>query len=183
MLRELARYWWLIATRGILALFAGLMILTVSNEVQPLISIFVGIYILADGVLAALVAIVNKSKHRDRWWLLAEGSVGIVAGSLVLSFPAANEVIAYVSIFIIAAWCFLTGLCEIIFSILQWQALPDKWTLLLGGAFSVVLGILVLINISSHASLIVTMIANYMIIFGVLFIILGFSLRNAEDSY
>jgi uncharacterized membrane protein HdeD (DUF308 family) len=52
----------------------------------------------------------------------------------------------------------------------------------MGGAFSILLGILVLSNIGSLAALIVVMIANYMIIFGVLFIILGFSLRNAENS-
>jgi uncharacterized membrane protein HdeD (DUF308 family) len=106
----------------------------------------------------------------------------MVAGLLILVFPAANSVIAFVSIVIIAAWSLLTGICEIVFSILQWEALPDKWTLLMGGIFSILLGILVSSNIGSHAALIVTMIANYMIIFGVLFIILGFSLRNAEDS-
>ena len=133
-------------------------------------------------MLAALVAVISKSKHSDRLWLLTEGAVGIIAGSLVLAFPAVNAAIAFISILIIAIWSLLTGICEIIFSIRQWDALPDRWTLLMGGTFSILLGILVFSNFSNYAALIVTMVANYMIIFGVLFIILGFSLRNAENS-
>ena len=181
MLKELAHNWWLIALRGVIALVAGLMILPVSYTAQPSISMFIGIYILADGVLAISVAVINKSKHGDRWWLFIEGILGIMAGSLILIFPAGNAVIAFISVLIIAAWSILTGICEIAFSILQWDTLPDKWTLLMGGIFSILLGILIVSNISSNTALIVTMIANYMIIFGVLFIVLGFSLRNADN--
>jgi uncharacterized membrane protein HdeD (DUF308 family) len=182
MLEEFARNWWLIVFRGVFSLITGLIVPLVSHEAQTFISVFIGLYILADGVLAMLVAVIYKSQHKDRLWLFIEGIVGIIAGALILAFPAADAIIAIIALWIIAIWSLLTGICEITFSILRWDTLPDKWALLMGGMFSILLGILLFSNISSSAAFIVAMVANYMIIFGVLLIVLGLSLRNVKNS-
>ncbi len=83
-------------------------------------------------------------------------------------------------LFAVAFWALLTGIFEIVFAVAQWKTLPDKWLLLLGGIFSVLLGILIFSNMAFGAALIIVMIAVYMVLFGVMLIALGFSLKNSN---
>ena len=179
MIEALIKNWWLVALRGLVALLLGLIILVIPQAAAAFLVYFIGIYALVDGVFALVVAIVNKPEHRDRWWLLLEGLIGIVAGAAIIASPVLAAVIL---LYVIAFWAILTGIFEIVFAAAQWRSLPDKWLLLLGGIFSVVLGCLILSNPSFGAVLIVTMIAVYMVLFGALLITLGFSLKNARKS-
>jgi uncharacterized membrane protein HdeD (DUF308 family) len=179
MLEALTRNWWLVALRGLLSLILGIIILVIPQAAAVFLVQFIGAYAVLDGIFALVVAVINKPQHRDRWWLLLEGIIGIVAGVAILASPLMAAVIL---IYVIAFWALLTGIFEIIFSVAQWKELPDKWLLLLGGIFSALLGILILSNISFGAVLIITMIAVYMVLFGVLLIALGFSLKNAGRS-
>jgi uncharacterized membrane protein HdeD (DUF308 family) len=176
MLETLNRYWWLVALRGLLALILGMVILVIPQAAAVFLVLFIGAYALVDGVFALSVAIINKPKHRDRWWLLIEGIIGIVAGTAMLVTPAIATIIL---IYIIGSWALLTGIAEIIFAAVQWKVLPDKWLMLLGGIFSTVLGIVILGNATFGAVVIITMVAVYMVLFGVALISLGFSLKYA----
>jgi uncharacterized membrane protein HdeD (DUF308 family) len=178
MLEALKKNWWLVALRGLVALILGIIILVIPQAAATFLVIFIGIYALVDGVFALIVAVVNKPDHKDRWWLLFEGIVGILAGAAVLASPL---VAAVILIYVIASWALLTGILEIIFAIAQWNVLPDKWLLLLGGIFSALLGIGIFGNVGFGAVLIITMIAVYMVLFGVVLIALGFSLKNSGN--
>jgi len=125
------------------------------------------------------VGIINRPAHRDRWWLITEGIIGILAGIVIFTSPLLAGVIL---LFTVALWALLTGVFEIIFAVAQWKTLPDKWLLLLGGIFSVLLGILIFSNMAFGATLIIVMIAVYMVLFGVMLIALGFSLKNSNIS-
>ena len=178
MLEALVRNWWLIALRGLVALVLGIVILVIPQAAAASLVIFIGIYALVDGAFALVVAIINKPQHKDRWWLLFEGIIGILAGAAILASPL---IAAVILLYVIASWALLTGILEIIFAVAQWNVLPDKWLLLLGGIFSALLGILIFSNVGFAAVLIVTMIAVYMVLFGVLLIALGFSLKNSGN--
>ncbi len=177
MLESLVRNWWLVSLRGLVALILGVILLVIPHEVAAgLLVIFIGAYALVDGCFALVVGIVNKPAHRDRWLLIIEGIIGILAGIMIFSSPLLAGIIL---LFVIAFWALLTGLFEIAFAGAQWKTLPDKWLLLLGGIFSVLLGILIFSNMAVGAALIIVMIAVYMVLFGVALIALGFSLKNA----
>jgi uncharacterized membrane protein HdeD (DUF308 family) len=82
--------------------------------------------------------------------------------------------------YFIAFWAIFTGLMEFVFAVGQWKQIPDAWLILLNGIFSVALGTLILVNVAVGATLIVLMIAIYLVIFGVLLIAMGFSLKGAD---
>jgi uncharacterized membrane protein HdeD (DUF308 family) len=176
MIESLVRNWWLVALRGLVALILGIIMLVMPQAAALFLVYFIGAYALVDGVFALIVAVVNRPGHRDRWWLLLEGIVGVVAGAAIFASPI---LAAVVLLYIIGLWAVLTGVFEAIFAIAQWKALPDKWLLLLGGLFSALLGILILSNAAFGAVLIAIMIAVYLVLFGVLLIALGFSLKNS----
>lgn len=176
MLESLVKNWWLVALRGLLALILGIVILLMPEASAVFLVLFIGIYALVDGIFALVVAIINKPQHKDRWWLLFEGIIGILAGIVILMSPLMAAIFL---LYFIAFWALFTGIFEIVFAIAQWKELPDKWLLLLAGIFSLLLGILILSNIGLGAVLIITLIAVYLIMFGVMLIAMGFSLKSA----
>lgn len=177
MLDTMIRNWWVIALRGLVALVLGVvMLLMPSGEAAGLIVIFIGAYAIVDGILAMVIAVVNRPPHKDRMWLFIEGVIGVLAGIAIFIAPV---LAAFILLYIIAFWALVTGILEIIWSIAQWKHLPDNWLMLLGGIFSALLGILIFTNIEFGAAFVVMVTAVYLILFGVMLVALSFSFKNA----
>lgn len=178
MLQTLVRNWWLVSLRGLLALILGIILLVMPREMAAgFLVLFVGAYALVDGCFALVVGIINKPANRNRWWLIVEGIIGILAGIVIFMTPLLAGIVL---LFVIAFWALFTGIFEIVFTAAEWKMLPDNWLLLLGGIFSILLGILIFSNIALGAAVIIVMISIYLLLFGVMLIALGFSLKNIK---
>jgi uncharacterized membrane protein HdeD (DUF308 family) len=164
--------------RGLVALVLGIVLLVLDPlAAAELLILFIGIYALVDGIFALVVGIINRPPHRDRGWLIAEGIIGILAGIAILLAPVLAGVII---IYFIAFWALLTGILEIVFSIAEWKYIPGAWMILLTGIISVLLGGLILANIVAGVVLLVVIVAVYLVLFGLLLMLLGFSLKNID---
>jgi len=178
MLETMVKRWWLISLRGLVALVLGVILLVLDPLIAAeLLILFIGIYALLDGLFALIVGIVNRPPHRDRGWLIAEGIIGILAGMAILLAPMLAGVII---IYFIAFWALLTGILEIVFSIAEWKYIPGAWMILVTGIISVLLGVLILANGVAGAVLRVASGAVYLVLFGLLLMLLGFSLKNID---
>ena len=178
MLETMVKNWWLISLRGLIALALGIILLVMDPLMAAgLLVLFIGVYALVDGIFALVVGIINRPPHRNRAWLIAEGIIGILAGVAILAAPLlAGAVIVY----FIAFWALLTGILELVFSIAEWKYLPGAWMILINGIISVLLGGLILANVVAGAVLLVVIIAVYLVIFGLLLMLLGFSLKSID---
>ena len=178
MLETMVKNWWLISLRGLIALALGIILLLMDPLMAAgLLVLFIGVYALVDGIFALVVGIINRPPHRNRAWLIAEGIIGILAGVAILAAPLlAGAVIVY----FIAFWALLTGILELVFSIAEWKYLPGAWMILINGIISVLLGGLILANVVAGAVLLVVIIAVYLVIFGLLLMLLGFSLKSVD---
>ncbi|MFA5078666.1 MAG: DUF308 domain-containing protein [Dehalococcoidia bacterium] len=178
MLETMVKRWWLISLRGLVALVLGIVLLVLDPlAAAELLILFIGIYALVDGIFALVVGIVNRPPHRDRGWLIAEGIIGILAGIAILLAPLLAGMII---IYFIAFWALLTGILEMVFSIAEWKYIPGAWMILVTGIISVLLGGLILANIVAGAVLLVIIVAVYLVLFGLLLMLLGFSLKNID---
>ncbi|MFA5400249.1 MAG: DUF308 domain-containing protein [Dehalococcoidia bacterium] len=178
MLETMVKRWWLISLRGLIALVLGIVLLVLDPlTAAELLILFIGIYALLDGIFALIVGIINKPPHRDRAWLITEGIIGILAGIAILIAPLLAGVII---IYFIAFWALLTGILELVFSIAQWKYIPGAWMILVTGIISVLLGGLILANVVAGTVLLVVIMAVYLVIFGLLLMLLGFSLKNLD---
>jgi len=178
MLETMVKRWWLISLRGLIALVLGIVLLVLDPLIAAeLLILFIGIYALLDGIFALIVGIINKPPHRDRAWLITEGIIGILAGIAILVAPLLAGVII---IYFIAFWALLTGILELVFSIAQWKYIPGAWMILVTGIISVLLGGLILANVVAGAVLLVVIVAVYLVIFGLLLMLLGFSLKSLD---
>src|ERR1700738_4736117 len=105
----LARNWWALALRGIIAVIFGLVALLMPGLTLFALIIVYGAYALVDGVFT-IVAAVRAAGEHERWWvLLLEGLLGIAAGIIAFVWPGLT---ALVLLYIIAAWAIVTGVLE-----------------------------------------------------------------------
>jgi uncharacterized membrane protein HdeD (DUF308 family) len=176
----LARNWWALALRGLAAILFGILAFAWPGITLFVLVIFFGAYMLVDGIFA-IVAAVRAAGEQARWWLLLlEGILGVVAGLVAFFWPGLT---ALALLYLIAAWAIVTGIMEIVGAIRLRQEIVGEWALILGGALSVLFGIL-LVVIPARAGLLslTWLIAAYAVAFGVLQVILAFRVRNAPSS-
>jgi uncharacterized membrane protein HdeD (DUF308 family) len=181
MLKEVTRYWWFVALRGLAAVLFGIAAFAWPGITLTLLVLLFGAYALVDGVFALIYAF--GSGRRFRGWLVVEGLAGIVLGVIALVWPG---ITALSLLYLIAGWAVVTGVLEIIAAIRLRKVITNEWMLALSGLASVIFGVILAIQPGAGALALIWLIAAYAIVFGVLLIALGFRLRAAGrkvDAY
>jgi uncharacterized membrane protein HdeD (DUF308 family) len=97
----LARNWWLIALRGVVAILFGIVAFAAPQAfVLSLVFLFAA-YMLVDGIFA-IVGAVRAAQRHERWgFLLLEGIVDVVVGVAAVLVPAAA---VWAFVLLLAAW-------------------------------------------------------------------------------
>jgi uncharacterized membrane protein HdeD (DUF308 family) len=171
----LRRGWWALLLRGLAAVgFAVLTWFRPGVTLATLVLLF-GAYALVDGILGVWMAIGGRKEHEDWWVLLLGGLLGIVVG--VLTFVAPG-ITALSLLFYIALWAIATGMLEIVAAIRLRKEIANEWLLVLAGLASVAFGILLMARPGAGALAVLSLIAAYAFIFGVVLVILAIRARS-----
>ena len=180
VVRVLSRNWWALALRGLAALIFGLLAFVWPGITLWALILLFGAYMLVDGVFA-IVAAVRVAGDAARWWLLlVEGILGVLAGIVAFVWPGLT---ALALLYFVAAWALVTGLFEIVGAIRLRREIEGEWALILGGALSVLFGVLLLVVGPGVGLLsLVWLIGVYAVAFGVLLLILAFRVRNETSA-
>src|SRR6202022_862993 len=139
MLHLLARYWWVLALRGVLAVLFGLFAFFVPGITLLSLVLLFGAYVLLDGIFDLVAAARSPSHH---WALVLEGIVGIIAGILTFMWPG---ITAMILLYLIAFWAIFTGVLEIVAGLRLRKVITNELLLILMGVFSLLFGFLILI--------------------------------------
>jgi uncharacterized membrane protein HdeD (DUF308 family) len=175
MLAQWAHNWWAVTLRGVVAIIFGLIAIVAPIPTLEVLVLFVGAYMLVDGVFAIIAAFRHRAGH-DRWWvLLLEGLLGVVAGIATFFLPLLTTLVL---LYVIAFWAIVTGILEIAAAIRLRKDIQGEWMLALGGAVSVILGVLLLLFPTAGVLAVAWMIGWYAILFGLMLFILGLRLRK-----
>jgi len=179
MLDALARNWWALAIRGLVAILFGLLTFFVPGITLVTLVLLFGAYALVDGVFNVFAFFRAAGHHfPGRGAFLVEGIIGILAGILTFAWPA---ITAIALLYLIAFWAIFTGIFEIIASIRLRKAIQNEWLLLLMGALSVLFGVMILFAPGIGALAIVLWIGAYALVFGVILLALAFRLRGHRN--
>ena len=173
-------HWWALAIRGAIAILFGLAaLLRPGIALEALILLF-GAYALVDGVFAIVGVFGGTRGGTPRWLLLIEGIAGILAGLIAFVLPGLTVILL---LYLIAAWAVITGISEIATAIRLRQEIRGEWALIIGGALSVLFGVLLAI-IGPLAGLLslIWLIGIYALMFGVLMLITAFQVRGRDAS-
>lgn len=105
--RFLKRRWWLVLTRGVLALIFGFaMVAWGLKEPRALVLLF-GLFSVVDGLIGMAGAF-GHARGGGRWpWLAGEGGIAFLIGFLMLAVPPVSAPAFFLTVAIRAA---LTGL-------------------------------------------------------------------------
>jgi uncharacterized membrane protein HdeD (DUF308 family) len=172
MLHTLARNWWALALRGLVAVLFGLLTFILPGITLVTLVLLFGAYALADGFFNVIAFFRVASHH---WAFLIEGVIGIIAGILTFVWPA---ITAVVLLYLIAFWAIFTGIFEIIAGIRLRKAITNEWLVLVMGVLSVLFGALILFAPVVGALAIVLWIGAYALVFGIVLLALAFRLRG-----
>jgi uncharacterized membrane protein HdeD (DUF308 family) len=179
MLRALAKCWWVLLLRGIAAIAFGILAFIWPGLTLVTLVLLYGAFALIDGVLSLIAAFTGGAKPVPTWWLVVVGLIGIAAGIVTFMWPGITAILL---VLFIGAWALVHGIFEIIGAIQLRKEIDNEWMLILGGALSVLFGIIVLIAPGAGALGLIWVIATYSIIFGVLFVALALRLRKHSHA-
>jgi uncharacterized membrane protein HdeD (DUF308 family) len=173
-------HWWALALRGAIAILFGLAALLRPGIALEALVLLFGAYALVDGVFAIVGVFGGTRSGTPRWLLLIEGIVSILAGLVAFVLPGLTAV---VFLYLIAAWAIITGISEIAMAIRLRREIRGEWALIVGGAFSVIFGVLLAL-IGPFAGLVslIWLIGVYAMAFGILMLITAFQVRGRDSS-
>jgi uncharacterized membrane protein HdeD (DUF308 family) len=174
---ELARGWWVIALRGLVAILFGILAFVWPGITLAALVLLFGAYALVDGVLGLIAAFRGGEPHRIALGL--EGIVSILAGLAAFVFPGLT---ALVLLYIIAFWAILTGVLEIFAAIRIRRALRNELGLIIGGILSVLFGVILIVSPGAGALAVVFFIGAYAFLFGISLLGLAWRLRQHSES-
>jgi uncharacterized membrane protein HdeD (DUF308 family) len=179
MLAEtLARTWWVVVLRGLLAIALGVLAFVSPGITLASLVLVFGAYALVDGVFALLSAL--RGRGEEPWWLLVlEGGVGVGIGVLTLVAPGLT---ALGLLFYIAIWAIATGVLEIAAALALRKEIEGEWLLVLGGLASVAFGAMLIARPGAGALAVLWLIGSYAIAFGALLVLLGFKVRRGAPA-
>jgi uncharacterized membrane protein HdeD (DUF308 family) len=177
LIDQLARHWWVIALRGLVAVLFGVLAFAWPGMTLAVLVLLFGAYALVDGILGIVAAARGGTEHR--WAMLVEGVIGVLAGIAAFGMPGLT---ALVLLYIIAAWAVLTGVLEIVAAVRLRRVIENEWALIVGGALSVLFGIVLIVSPGAGALAVVWLIGAYAVVFGVTLLALSWRLRGLAQG-
>jgi uncharacterized membrane protein HdeD (DUF308 family) len=172
----LTRNWWLVGLRGALAVIFGIVTLAWPGMTLLALIFLWGFYALVDGVSSIAL---GAAVRGHRWSNVLIGVVGVLAGLVAIMLPGETAVVLLV---IIAIWAIVAGLVQVIGGFALRPAMPHAWFLVVTGALTLVLGVVLLFNPGAGALALVTTIGVFALIWGVSLILLAFRLRGLRGN-
>lgn len=189
----MAKFWWILAVRGILGIllaFVALVLVTLNSTqtgdpfgvftfdrmaaIVSSIIFLLGLYALIDGLFSILLGIQDYGDGRRWGTLIFEGIFSIALGLATLFWPA-NALMTI--LYWIGAWALATGLLEIKqgFDLNEYK--DRRPFFLLAGVVSSIFGASVIFSGIAGLGL-VALIGAYAFTTGVILFIFGFRLRH-----
>ena len=175
VLPPLARHWWVFLIRGLVAVAFGLVALFYPTATLFTFILFYAVFSIVDGVFAVVSAIRGAEGLGPRWWLALVGVLGIVAGVAAYFWPGLT---ALALLMVIGAWALIYGVVEIVGAIRLRKEIDNEWLLLIHGILAALFGLIVLVRPGAGALALISMIAAFALLSGLLLIFLSLRLRT-----
>ena len=176
----LARNWWMLALRGLIAVIFGVLAFVLPGMTLLTLVYLFGVYALVNGILALAHAFSAPKSYPRFDALIVTGIVSIAAGVLAFIWPG---ITALSMVLLIAAWAIVNGIVEIALAVRLRRVIPHEWLLMLAGILSVLLGIAIVFQPATGALALLFWIGGFAIVFGVLLIALAFRVRRLATAF
>jgi uncharacterized membrane protein HdeD (DUF308 family) len=168
----LAHNWWAIALRGVLGIIFGLIAFYLPGATILSLVLLFAAYAVVDGVFA-IVSAIRAARQGERWALLVlEGIAGLLVGAISVLLPGLTAV---TFVLVLACWAIVSG-SLMVFAAFNLDIEHGRWWLVLGGAASVIFGVLLFGAPLLGVIVVAWWLGAYAFVFGVILLILAFKL-------
>ena len=178
-LQFLARRWWLVLLRGVVAILFGFLAALWPGLTILTLVVLYGAFAFTDGILALAAAIAGRGPSSARWWLVLSGLLGIAVGVVAVISPGA---VAFALLILIAATAIALGAMQIVAAIQMRKEIAHEWLLIVAGVVSILFGIVLLAQPGAGAIAIAWMVAAYAVASGVVYIAWSLRLRKWHNT-
>jgi uncharacterized membrane protein HdeD (DUF308 family) len=172
-MEQLARTWWLVLVRGILAVIFGVLALNWPGlTVLVLVTVF-GAYAIVSGAFSLVAGFRHDAQHRI--WLIVSGIIGILAGVVTFAWPG---ITALTLLYVVAFWAIFSGVSEIVGGVQMRKTIDNEWMLIVGGALSVIFGVLLLVWPGAGLLTLGWLIGAFAILYGLAMVMLSLRVKK-----
>ena len=179
----LSTIWWVVLLRGVFALLFGITAMAYPGKTILLLVQIMGAFWLMNGIFIIIAAIFGRI-YAIKWWvLLLRGLLDIVIGAIIFAHPFVGALITVgFLVYLFAIFALAAGIFEIIMALHSWHEIENKWSILLGGVFSCLFGLLLFARPLVSAAVLMLIVGGVAVIFGVCWILFGLNLRKAAKT-
>lgn len=169
-------YWWLLVTRGILAVLFGILALIWPGRALLFLVYLFGAYALINGFTAVVGSFQERDTSSQWWLLLISGIAGIIIGLLVFFWPGITALVLF---YLIGIWAIVTGVLELTAAFALPGGLGLEWPFVLGGVLSIALGIFFVMHPLPIMLSVVWLLGLFAIVYGVIQLVRAMQHRRA----
>jgi uncharacterized membrane protein HdeD (DUF308 family) len=155
------RVQWVLLALGVLAVFYGLLVMSLRPAALASIAVLAGIAFLVGGL--SQLALAADIEGGWRWWAYAGGAVGIIAGILAFVYPGLTLFVLAV----LTAWMFVVnGVVRIVNSLAR-RTHELWWLGLIAGLLELLLGLWAVGSPLREMLLLVNLIGIFLVVLGI----------------
>ena len=169
MRTQVTKMRWALGLRGVLGIAVGVLILAWPGISLFALTILVGAYALASGVVEIGVSFSRWSKGR-RGWLVFSGLAGIVFGVMVLAWPSISTLAL---LYVIGAYAIMIGTLTVAGAFQLPLDGHDSALMILGGLMAILFGIVMFARPGAGALVALTLIAAFALVTGISQVVLA----------
>jgi uncharacterized membrane protein HdeD (DUF308 family) len=183
-LPAIARYWWLTALRGLVALALALAITVGGRSTARLVS-FLALFWMTGGLITLRFALAIRPRPGFRLGLAAAIAAVVGAALVLLRERLSGVVDPEVFVGLLGISAVLTGLLRILGGFAAEERVGRRWTLggIVLGTLEVALGALLLVTSEVDSDLLVPIGAAWGVVSGILLLAQGLGLRRVARSW
>ncbi|WP_347841106.1 DUF308 domain-containing protein [uncultured Draconibacterium sp.] len=175
--------WKLILVRGIILLVVGLILLLFPKATLTTLIFILGIYWLIDGVVTLYNTWRLRKLRKNWWWGLITGGLGIIAGIIVILKPFSSSVLTTSFLmWFLGVVALINGISGVITGIKVRNLNTGERSMLWGGIFSIILGIILISSPYTSALAIVKIIGAFAIFAGVITLLIANRVKKKTEE-
>lgn len=166
--------WKFIMAKGVTLLVAGLILLLFPEATLTTLIFIIGIYWLIDGVVTLYNTFNQRNIRKNWWWGLITGGLGIIAGLIVVLKPFSSSVFTTSFLmWFLGFVALINGITGVVTGIRIRKYNTGERSMIWGGIFSIILGIILISSPYTSALAIVKIMGSFAIFAGIITILLA----------
>jgi uncharacterized membrane protein HdeD (DUF308 family) len=183
-LPAIARYWWLTALRGLVALTLALAVVVGGRSTARLVT-FLALFWMTGGLITLRFALAIRPRPGFRLGLAAATAAVVGAALVLLRDRLSGVVDPEVFVGLLGISAVLTGVLRVLGGFAAEERLGRRWTLggIVLGTLEVAVGVLLLLTGELHPGLLVPIVAAWGAVSGTLLLAQGLRLRRFARTW